>query len=110
MKSEVNRERIKGEKQREEISVMTSPHWLGIFVAISIITSFVPFLIGFMLGLTVANDSVFGTYALISGGFADFIIRSRFEKVLLVFRKPRIPFMVLWALLSLYIIVFKPLQ
>lgn len=110
MKSDVNRNRIEGEKEREEISALSSPHWVGAFVAISVVTSFVPFLIGFMFGLTVANDSVFGSYALVSGGFADFIIRSKFGKVLLVLRKPRIPFIMLWVLLSLYIIVFKPLQ
>ena len=110
MKSDVNRDPIAGKKQREEISVLTSPHWLGAFVAISVVTSFVPFLIGFMLGLTVANDSVFGTYALVSGGFADFIIRSKFGIVLLVLPKPKIPFIMFWVLLSLYVIVFKPFQ
>jgi hypothetical protein len=59
MKSDVNRNRIEGEKQREEISVLTSPHWLGVFVAISVVTSFVPFLIGFMLRGAISRLSIF---------------------------------------------------
>lgn len=110
MRSDITNDRIAGSKNRQETSVLTSPHWLGVFVAIAAVTSFVPFLFGFMLGLSVANDSVFGAYALISGGFADFIVRSKFGKVLLVFRKPRIPFIIFWIFLCLYIIVFNPLH
>ena len=110
MGSDENKNCTEEEKERNEISVLTSPHWFGVFLIISIVTSFVPFLIGFILGYTVSSDSVFGTYTLVSGGFADFIIRSKFMKVLLIFKKPKIPFIAFWIIFSLYIIIFKPFQ
>jgi hypothetical protein len=96
--------------KREETSVLTSPHWLAIFIAIAVPTSLIPLLIGFVFGLSVAQDFVFGLYALISGAFADFVIRWRFGRVLVVFRKPKIPFIILWVLLCFYVMLFTPFQ
>ena len=95
---------------QQEVSVFTSPQWLTIFFAISIPASLVPFLIGFTLGLSVSSDIVFGSYALMSGIFADIIIRRKFGRLLIVLRKPRTPFVILWVLLCLYVMLFKPLQ
>ena len=61
--------------QKKEILVLTSPQWLSVFVGIAIIVSFIPLFAGYLLGFSVAHDSVFGTYALISGGVAHYIIR-----------------------------------
>lgn len=98
------------DKTRKEISVLKFPQWIGVFLAIAVPTSLVPFFLGFLLGLSVAHDSVFGSYALISGAFADFIIRSKFRRVLVVFRKPKIPFIALWFLLCVYVIFFRPFE
>lgn len=97
-------------EEKKEVSVLKSPHWLTVFFAIAVPASFVPLIIGFIFGLTVTNDHVFGIYALLSGTFADFIIRSKFKRALMVFQKPRVPFIMLWVLLCLYVIVFTPLQ
>lgn len=94
----------------EEISVLTSPHWIAIFLAIAVPTSLVPFFIGFIFGFSVAHDFVFGSYALISGAFADFMIRWRLGRLLVVLRKPRIPFIILWILLCLYVMLFTPFE
>ena len=98
------------EPSRQEVSVLTAPHWIATFVLIAVPTSLVPFFVGFLAGLSVAQDVVFGLYALVSGAFADFIIRWRFGKVLLVLREPRIPFIVFWALLCLYVMVARPFE
>ena len=98
------------ENKRQEVSVLTSPHWIAVFLAIAVPTSLVPFLIGFMLGLSVGRDFVFGLYALLSGAFSDYIIRWRFGRVLVVFRRPRIPFIILWILLCLYVMLFAPFE
>ena len=95
---------------REEILILTSPHWIAVFMAIAVPTSLVPFLIGFIFGLSVAQDFVFGLYAMVSGVFADFVIRRRYGRVLVVFRKPRIPFIGLWVLLCLYVMLFAPFE
>lgn len=96
--------------KREETSVLTSPQWVGIFLAIAVLASFVPFFLGFLLGLSVTHDAVFGTYAVLSGAFADFIIRVKLRRVLLAVRSPRIPFIALWFLLCAYIIAFRPFE
>ena len=94
----------------EKISVLTSPRWFAAFFAIAVPASLVPFFVGFLLGFSVASDAVFGTYALISGLFADFVLRWKFKKALMVSRKPGIPFNILWMLLCFYVIVFQPLD
>ena len=96
--------------KNEEKSVLTSPHWIAIFLAIAIPASLVLLLIGFILGLSVAQDFVFGLYALLSGAFADFVIRWRFRRVLVVFSKPRIPFIILWVLLCFYVMLLTPFE
>jgi hypothetical protein len=96
--------------KREAISVLTSPHWIAIFLAIAVPTSLVALLFGFIFGLSVAQDFVFGLYALVSGVFADFIIRWRFKRVLVVFKKPKIPFVIPWALLCFYVMLFTPFE
>jgi hypothetical protein len=95
---------------REEVSVLLSPHWITIFLAIAVVASLVPFFAGFMFGLSVSHDRVFGVYALISGVLADCLIRWRFRRLLLLFTRPRVPFVVLWIVLCLYVIVFTPLE
>jgi hypothetical protein len=90
------------------VSVLAAPQWVGVFMALSMALSLVPFAAGFVTGLTVSNTSVFGTYALISGVMADAVIRWKLKKTLVVFRSPRVPFVALWILLCAYVIVFKP--
>lgn len=99
-----------GAAERREVLVFSSPHWVAIFFAIAVPASLVPFYIGFLLGLSVAHDVVFGVYALLSGVFADFVIRMGFKRLLVVFRKPRIPFLALWIVLCIYIMVFTPFE
>jgi uncharacterized membrane protein len=65
-------------------------------------------LVGFVAGLSVANTSVFGLYALISGVLADVGIRRWLRRTLVVFQSPRVPFVALWVALCLYVIVFTP--
>ena len=48
--------------KREETSVLAFPHWLVIFLAIAVPTSLIPFLIGFVFGLSVAQDFVFDNW------------------------------------------------
>ncbi len=98
------------DRTAEQISVLTSPHWIAAFFAIAVPASLVPFFVGFLLGFSVASDTVFGAYALISGLFADFVLRWKFKKALMVSRKPDIPFNILWVLLCLYVIAFQPLD
>lgn len=98
------------EVEENEISVFTSPQWIAAFLAIAVPTSLVPFFIGYLLGFSVASDFVFGLYALISGAFSDFLIRWRFSKNLILFRKPKIPFLILWILLCLYVMLFTPFE
>jgi len=97
-------------KEKQEVWVLTSPQWITTFFAIAVPASLIPFIIGFMAGLSVAHDVVFGFYALLSGVFADFILRSKFNRVLLLLLKPRVPFIIFWLLLSLYVMLFSPLQ
>ena len=63
------------QKTARKITVLTAPHWTGAFVVMSAVLSLVPFIVGFLLGLSVASDVVFGFYALISGVAADQILR-----------------------------------
>ena len=92
-----------------EILVLTAPHWASVFVALAAVLSLVPFFVGFLLGFSVASDVVFGVYALISGVAADMILRWKPGRVLLAWRRPRIPFIALWVALCAYVIVFQPL-
>ena len=91
-------------------SVFTEPHWIAIFMAIAIPASLIPFALGFVLGLSVTRDAVFGAYALISGIFADYIIRAKLGRALVLLSNPRIPFVVLWILLCVYVVVFRPFE
>jgi hypothetical protein len=91
------------------VFVVTSAHWITAFVALAMALSLVPFLVGFALGYSVASDFVFGFYALTSGLAADLILRVKYRKALIVWRDPRIPFVVLWAVLCLYVMAFEPL-
>jgi hypothetical protein len=93
----------------ESIFVVTSAGWITVFVGLAIALSLIPFCVGFSLGFSVASDVVFGFYALISGLAADLILRVKYRKTLIVWRDPRIPFVVLWAVLCLYIMAFQPL-
>ena len=99
-----------GKEPLDRVSVLTSPHWLGVFFLIAVPASAVPFIVGFMLGLSVSSDIVFGVYALLSGTFADLLLRWRFRKALMALLTPPIPFMVVWLMLCLYVILFQPLE
>ncbi len=94
----------------KDVSVFTAPQWIAVFFIIAVPASLGPFLIGFALGFSVESDIVFGVYALISGVFSDYIIRKVFNRSLLLFIKPRIPFIIVWFLLCLYVILFSPLK
>jgi hypothetical protein len=94
----------------ESILVLTSPNWVVAFVTLAMAISLVPFSAGFLLGLSVASDVVFGFYALTSGLAADAILRAKFRKALLAWQQPRIPLIALWAVLCFYVIVFQPLD
>lgn len=91
-------------------SVFVSPQWVAVFMAIAVPASLVPFALGFMLGLSVTNDEVFGSYALVSGLFADYAIRAKFGRVLVLLSSPRIPFIALWIPLCFYVVAFRPFE
>jgi hypothetical protein len=93
---------------RLDLWVLTSPHWLTLFVALSVVISFVPFFVGFALGLSVASDVVFGFYAMISGICADLIVRRAMKRRLLIWKTPPISFVYFWVILCLYVMVMKP--
>lgn len=95
---------------KKDTFVFTSPQWVTCFFAIAVPASLVPFFIGFILGFSVASDVVFGLYALLSGIFADYIIRIRFKRSLMFFIKPRVPFILVWILLCFYVMLFSPLH
>jgi hypothetical protein len=97
------------EERSDSTVVVTSAGWVTAFVVLAAVLSLIPFLAGFLLGFSVASDVVFGFYALISGLAADLILRVKYRKALIVWRDPRIPFVVLWAVLCLYIMAFQPL-
>ena len=90
--------------------VLTAPQWPAVFVALAMILSLVPFIVGFLLGLSVASDVVFGIYALISGIAADMILRWKPGRILLVWRRPRIPFVAFWVALCAYVILIQPFE
>ena len=106
----MNGEAPANSRTAEEVSVLTSAHWTAAFFCIAVPASFVPLIVGYFLGFSVASDPIFGIYALISGLFADVVLRWKFKKALMVWRKPRIPFNVLWVLLCFYVILFQPLD
>lgn len=92
-----------------KISVVTSPQWFTVFLSIAFIFSFVPMLIGYYLGLTVASDTVFGFYALLSGLFADAVLRWRLNISLVLFQRVQIPFIGFWIFVCLYVMIINPL-
>ena len=94
----------------EKVSVLTSPQWLGIFIAIAMVASVIPFLCRFVLGFSVSSDLVFGFYALISGVFSDILLRIRFRRVLVITKNPAMPFVILWIVLTCYVMIFEPLE
>ncbi len=100
----------KAQTERADISVLAAPHLLGVFIALAATISVVPFLIGFLLGFTVASDIVFGFYALISGIAADMVLRWKPGWALVTWHRPRIPFIVVWLVFCIYIMVFQPLD
>lgn len=96
---------------RRSIAVVTNPHWGGVFIALAVPISILPFAIGFALGFTVASDVVFGLYALISGLASDAIIRYKLNIDLNILPiGPRLPFILLWVLLCIYVILFRPFE
>lgn len=99
-----------GEKLTEcrNIQVLTAPHWVAAFFMMAVPISFLPFFIGFALGFSVADDLVFGLYALLSGLAADAILRFRLRVRLVLWSQPRIDFIVLWVLLCFYVMLVKP--
>jgi len=96
--------------ENRKVSVLTAPHWLTAFLGIAIIFYFVPFFVGFFLGFTVESDIVFGFYAMLSGLFADIVLRWRLKITLILFQRLQAPFIAFWILLCLYVIVFEPLR
>ena len=95
---------------KTETSILTAPHWMFAFIAIAAAISLVPFLVGFILGFSVASDVVFGAYALMSGVAADVLLRSKLDRVLVAWHRPRIPFIALWIVVCAYIILFGPFE
>jgi len=95
-------------RREELVSVLSQPQWVAVFMALSVAVSLGVLLIGFIAGLSVANTSVFGGYALISGVIADVVLRRWLRKVLVVYGSPRVPFIALWFVLCMYVIVFAP--
>lgn len=98
------------EPRKTEVSVLTAPHWATAFLVFAAVLSLVPFFVGFLLGFSVASDVVFGVYALISGLAADLILRWKPGWVLVVWRRPRVPFIALWVVLCGYVILFRPFE
>ena len=91
-------------------SVITSPHWVGVFFAIAIATSFIPFFVGFFLGFSVASDIVFGVYALIGGVASYYVIKLLFRRKLVLLKQPEISFLMPWFVLIGYVLVFRPFE
>ena len=91
-------------------SVLTSPHWVALFFAIAAVASLAPFFVGFFIGLTVASDVVFGSYAFIGGVASYYFIKWKFRRKLVLLKKPEISFLVLWVVLTMYVIAFRPFE
>ena len=89
-------------------NIVLAPHLLTGFVILSAFVSIVPFLFGFLLGLSVSSDLVFGIYALISGVAVDLVFTKVFRLDLVVLASPRIRFVWLWAIMCGYIMIFEP--
>lgn len=99
---------VESKDHRFDLWVLTSPHWLTLFVVLSVVISFVPFFVGFALGLSVASDVVFGFYAMISGICTDLIVRRIMKRRLLIWKTPSIDFVYFWVILCLFVMVTRP--
>ena len=96
--------------KKKEIAVFRAPYWVAIFVVLAFVVSLVPFIIGFFLGLSVASDAIFGAYALVSGVGVDFVLRSKAKITLLIWRQPKVPFVLFWVVLCFYVMIFHPFE
>ena len=96
------------EPATRDVWILTAPHWLAPFMGLSVVISFVPFILGFVVGLSVSSDVVFGAYALISGTCAHLVLQYRLHRRLLIWRKPAVPFVYFWVLVCLYVMIAAP--
>ena len=93
-----------------EISVVSQPHWMAVFLLIALAVSVVVVPVGLVLSFSVQSDVVFALYAFVGGAVADFVIRSRFRRSLVLITRPRIPLMVGWCVLCIYVALLRPFE
>ncbi len=74
------------------------------------ITVVVGVLVRFLLGFSAASDVVFGIDALIGGVSAEFVFRRVLGRKLVVAPKVEIPFLYVWPLLCLYVMIARPFE
>lgn len=84
--------------------------WNPVYIITCGIVSGVPFLIGFLLGFSVASDIVFGVYVIIGGFFGDMLFTRIFNKTMLPYSGLKIRFRYLWLLIGPLVMVFKPFE
>ena len=93
-----------------DIWVISHPQWVGVFMILAMIVSIGPLLVGFVLGLSVGSDLVFGIYAFMSGVVVDYALRRVNGRTLVLWRTPRILFIYFWFCLCLFVATFRPFE
>ena len=82
--------------------------WLPVYTAFCILGS-IPFLaITLPLGLTVADDAVFGALVVVGGPLGDFVFRKLCHRVMYFIGK--IQAIWIWPLIGAWVMIFQPLQ
>mgnify|MGYP006909082523 CR=1 FL=1 len=84
------------------------PQWIVVFLLLTQVISLVPVVIGSLLGYTLESDIVMGIYAAFSGVAADSVLRRAFHRLLLLWHRPRIPFLAFWIGLCAFVILIQP--
>lgn len=90
-----------------EIYFFSTP-WLPVYTGFCILGS-IPFLfVTIPLGLSVADDVVFGTLVVVGGPLGDFLFRKAFKRTMILIGK--IQAIWIWPLIGILVMALQPLE
>ena len=96
-------------KKEDAFNVITSPYWLLAFILLSIPFFVLLTYVGSQIPVqTTTIQQVYAFNALFAGLAADIVLRKWLRVALVVLRRPRLPFVVVWVVACLVVFTFRP--
>lgn len=96
-------------KKEEPFNVLGSPYWLLAFILLSIPFFVILTYIGSQIPVQRTTlEQVYAFNALFAGWAADVVLRKWLRVALVVLRRPRLPFIVVWIFACFIVFAFTP--